>query len=69
MADDRCKKFRLSAITLVFLCPGLSALAQLPTATISGVVKDATGAVVPGVAVTATNVERGLTRTDRKSVV
>ena len=37
--------------------------AQGPTAAISGVVRDATGAVVPGVAVTAKHIETGLTRT------
>src|SRR2546426_6847250 len=60
----RCmeKHFRFSGAVVVVLCLCLSANAQLPTGTISGVVKDATGAVVPGVSVTATNVERGLTR-------
>jgi carboxypeptidase family protein len=38
------------------------AVAQLPTATISGVVKDSSGAVVPGVAMTVTNTERGVSR-------
>ena len=50
------RKFRFWAPLLVVSCLGLSAHAQLPTATISGVVKDATGAVIPGVAVGATNV-------------
>src|SRR5438445_13399031 len=61
---ERCmeKHFRFSGAVVVFLCLCLSANAQLPTGTISGVVKDATGAVVPGVSVTATDVERGLTR-------
>src|SRR3989304_897888 len=39
------------------------ALAQLPTATILGVVKDASGAVVPGASLTARNTEPGQTRT------
>jgi len=39
------------------------ALAQLPTATILGVVKDASGAVVPGASLTARNTETGQTRT------
>ena len=36
--------------------------AQLPTATILGVVRDSTGAVIPGVAVTATNADTGISR-------
>jgi hypothetical protein len=40
----------------------LAAVAQLPTATILGVVKDSTGAVIPGVSVTATNAETGISR-------
>ena len=39
------------------------ALAQLPTATILGVVKDASGAIVPGASLTARNTETGQTRT------
>src|SRR5438876_6417693 len=39
------------------------ALAQGSTAAISGVVRDATGAVVPGATVTAKHIESGLTRT------
>src|SRR5215468_8197190 len=42
---------------------GCLAFGQGATATISGVVRDATGAVVPGVTVTAKHVESGLTRT------
>src|SRR5206468_9719299 len=63
MGDPRGKKnFHFSVALLVFICFGLSAQAQLPTATISGVVKDATGAVIPGVAVAVTNVATRLTR-------
>src|SRR5262245_11276798 len=36
---------------------------QVSTAAISGVVRDASGAVVPGVTVTVKHVETGLTRT------
>ena len=54
-------------IVLSFLfCVGLFVsvgLAQLPTATILGVVKDSSGAVVPGSTLTARNVETGQTRT------
>jgi hypothetical protein len=38
-------------------------LGQLPTARISGVVRDSTGAVLPGATLTATNREIGLSRT------
>jgi hypothetical protein len=38
-------------------------MAQLSTATILGVVRDATGAVVPGASLSATNLETGFTRT------
>src|SRR3989338_5059068 len=48
---------------VLFVIGTLPALAQLPTATILGVVKDSSGAVVPGAALTVRNVETGLTRT------
>src|SRR5687767_9542796 len=47
---------------VVCLAIASSALAQLPTATILGVIRDATGAVLPGVALTITNVETGQMR-------
>src|SRR3990170_354298 len=46
----------------VLLCAG-TALAQLPTATILGVVKDSTGAVIPNASLSARNVETALTST------
>ena len=49
--------------TVLLAIGTLPALAQLPTATILGVVKDSSGAVVPGAALTVRNVETGLTRT------
>jgi len=42
---------------------GNLAMSQLPTATILGTVKDSTGAIIPGAAITAKNLETGLTRT------
>jgi carboxypeptidase family protein/TonB-dependent receptor-like protein len=47
----------------LLLTPG--AVAQLPTATISGVVKDASGALIPAASVTVTNSETGLSREAR----
>ena len=41
----------------------LSALAQMPTATILGLVRDSSGVVVPGVSLAAKNAGTGLTRT------
>src|SRR5213592_2050029 len=49
-------------ISLIFLS-GITASAQVSTATIAGVVQDASGAVIPGVSITAKNVETGVTRT------
>jgi len=52
---------------LVFACLGflaaVPAFAQLPTATILGVAKDASVGVLPNVAITITNVDTGLKRT------
>ena len=47
--------WRLTVATLVAMLVATSALAQTPTGTILGSVKDAQGAVVPGATVTATN--------------
>src|SRR5712691_1631929 len=51
------------ALCVSLLTTGRLALSQLPTATILGVLKDSSGAVVPDAAITAKNVETGLTRT------
>src|SRR5262245_29759968 len=56
------KNFRFVMTLLVLVCVVPSVYAQLPTATVSGVVKDASGAVIPGVAVTAMNSATGLIR-------
>jgi len=50
------------AATVILLAGFSVSWAQLPTATILGVVKDSTGAVVPGAALTARNTETGQTR-------
>src|SRR5437773_6751709 len=52
----------LLIISMIFL-GGHPASAQVSTATIAGVVQDASGAVIPGVSITAKNVETGVTRT------
>src|SRR4051812_38743827 len=60
------KNFGLSriAVSILFVLGlTISSQAQLPTATILGSVKDSSGAVVPGVALTARNTENGQTRT------
>jgi hypothetical protein len=49
---------------IIAVCLAVSAaVAQLPTATILGTVKDASGAVVPGTKITARSVETGQSRT------
>ena len=53
--------------TILGICAGQMAPAQLPTATIAGVVKDSSGAVIPGVSVTVTNSETGQTRSGQTS--
>src|SRR5262245_2604709 len=55
-------KFAICSLLLHLLIAS-SAEAQLPTATILGTIKDATGAVLPGVNVTVTHVETGQVRT------
>src|SRR2546428_10798720 len=47
----------------VILLGGNAVSAQVTTATIAGVVQDSSGAVIPGVSVTAKNLETGVTRT------
>src|SRR5713226_3483110 len=50
-------------VSIIFVIGMSVSLAQLPTATILGAVKDSSGAVVPGVSLTARNLETGQTRT------
>src|ERR1039458_5877177 len=56
-------KMRWVLALCLFMTGASAAMAQLPTATILGVVKDATGAVVPGAGLTTRNTETGQTRT------
>ncbi len=53
----------LAVALLLALAVPLSAFAQATTATILGRVQDTTGAVLPGVTVTVTNLETGINRT------
>ena len=50
-------------VGLVFLLGASVAIAQLPTTTVLGVVRDSSGAVVPGATLTANNVDTGQIRT------
>ena len=49
-------------VGLVLFVAAVPSFAQLPTGTILGTVKDASGAIVPGATVTAQNVETGTSR-------
>jgi len=58
------KRMCLSIVsTVVLILLAIPVVAQLPTATILGVAKDASGGVLPNATVTVTNVDTGLTRT------
>ena len=58
------KAFCLSIISIAALILlAIPATAQLPTGTILGVAKDASGGVLPGVTITITNVDTGSKRT------
>ena len=54
---------RITSLLAVLVFSAHFALAQVSTGTISGVVKDATGAVVPAATVKVTNLETGIART------
>jgi len=60
--------FKKVVVMVVFLvlCMGTRGLAQVDTATIVGTVRDASGAVVPGATITATEVNTGI-KTEVKS--
>src|SRR5438034_11353980 len=53
--------FVTSFVVLIAL-PTCLIFAQLPTGTILGVVKDTSGAVIPGASLTVTNIDTSLTR-------
>jgi hypothetical protein len=56
---------RVLAAVVLSLISGLSALAQTGTATLSGVIQDPKGGVVPDVEVTATRIETGIAVTTK----
>src|SRR6059036_3902815 len=53
----------VAAIVGLIALPTCLVFAQLPTGTILGVVKDSSGAVIPGTSLTITNIDTSLTRT------
>ena len=55
------RKYAL-ALCLLILSASSAALAQIPTATLSGIVKDARGAFIQGARVALTNVAQGTVR-------
>src|SRR5713101_6140464 len=63
MAQPIRKKWLFSLLALAVLVPSLSFAQGFQTGTLSAVVKDQTGAGLPGVTVTVTSEERGTQRT------
>jgi len=59
----RLKVFRFVVLVGWLVCLSSIVRAQVTTATISGTVRDQTGAVVPGVSVVIANVDTGVSRT------
>src|ERR1700756_3181058 len=57
--DSALKKIRSMVVLLCLVGAGLSALAQVDTATLVGTVKDRSGAVIAGATATATSAETG----------
>src|SRR5499426_37299 len=55
-------KRSIAALCLVFAVNGSIALAQTPTATVTGQARDASGAAIPGVRVSARNVQTNIER-------
>src|SRR5437016_10777309 len=58
----RGRRVAVFVLGLVLFVAAVPVFAQLPTGTILGTVKDASGALVPGAMVTAQNVETGTSR-------
>src|ERR1035437_6228040 len=57
------KKLYVLSLGLILVALASVSFAQMPTGTILGVVKDSSGGVVPGAAVTVRNTETAMTRT------
>jgi hypothetical protein len=57
----------LKALAIMILCVPAPLLAQFDTAAVIGTIRDQSGAVVPGVAVTLTNVDTGVSSTRTSS--
>jgi hypothetical protein len=57
------RRVSIAALLFAFACMATPAMAQTTTGVISGIITDAQGGVLPGVTVTARNVDTGATRT------
>ena len=57
------RKKGAAAVTLIFLCLSVLAFAQTSNATLGGTIYDASGALIPGVTITATNTGTGIVTT------
>src|SRR2546422_6564621 len=57
------RKKGAAAVTLIFLCLSVLAFAQTSNATLGGTISDASGALIPGVTITATNTGTGIVTT------
>src|SRR5206468_10284868 len=60
---DRMKGLFAGAVAVACLLFAMSGFAQVINATLSGTVMDATGALIPGVEISATETETGLVST------
>jgi hypothetical protein len=57
------KDLRRAAVVLLCLCLSAPGFTQTSNATVGGTVSDASGALIPGVTITATNVGTGIVNT------
>ena len=62
LKNSRTLKFSIYTLILLLTVTVGSVSAQLTTGTITGTITDETGALLPGVDVTLTNTDTGLTR-------